>query len=77
MNPYETEQWLTSRWEKATRYYEAHVQQDLWGEWLVVRTWGGKGSRRGGIKAELCATRKEACARFERIAQLRQRRGYN
>ncbi|MDX1252205.1 MAG: WGR domain-containing protein [Gammaproteobacteria bacterium] len=76
MNPYTTEQWRASRWETSSRYYEAHVQQGLWGEWQVVRIWGGKGSRRGGMEAEVYASREEACARVTEIARRRRQRGY-
>lgn len=76
MSPYTTEQWRALRWETSSRYYEARVQQDLWGEWQVVRTWGGKRSRRGGMKAEVCASREEACARITAVAQHRRQRGY-
>lgn len=30
--------WIRIRWEKGTRYYEVHLHQDLWGEWLLTRT---------------------------------------
>ena len=35
--------WLASRWERDTRYYELHLRQDLFGDWVLTRVWGGKG----------------------------------
>ncbi len=34
------EQWLTYRWQKGNRYYVAELMQDLFGTWLLKRTWG-------------------------------------
>jgi len=28
--------WFYCRWERGSRYYEARIQQDLWGEWVLV-----------------------------------------
>ena len=46
--------WLASRWERDTRYYELHLRQDLFGDWVLTRVWGGKGTALGQIKHELC-----------------------
>jgi hypothetical protein len=32
--------WLHERWEKGTRYYEIHLHQDLWGDWVLTQVWG-------------------------------------
>jgi len=29
-----------SRWEKASRYYQIHLQTDLFG-WVIIKRWGG------------------------------------
>jgi|GEM_PF-4171089 len=42
------------RWETSTRYYLAWIQQDLFGDWLRLRAWGGKGQNKEGI----CASRQ-------------------
>ena len=34
--------WISYRWQRETRYYEAHLKMDLFG-WVVVRFWGGLG----------------------------------
>lgn len=39
--------WLSKRWQTDRRYYVVEVGQDLWGNWLVKRNWGGLRSRRG------------------------------
>lgn len=41
------------RWihETKHRYYQVHLTQDLFGEWTLIRVWGGLGSHRGGMKS--------------------------
>lgn len=34
------------------RFYAVTVQRDLFGERVIVRCWGGRGSRRGGMASE-------------------------
>ncbi|HAO5553638.1 TPA: hypothetical protein IP612_003518 [Escherichia coli] len=41
------------RWESATRWYEAELISDLFGDWLVVRRWGGLYSERYGTKTDV------------------------
>ena len=42
------------RWEKALangacRYYEVRVQNDLWGDVILTRIWGRRGTPRGRV----------------------------
>lgn len=41
------------RWESEYRWYEAELVNDLFGDWLVVRRWGGLYSERHGTKTEV------------------------
>lgn len=43
----EFELWVRVRWERGTRYYEAYVHQDLWGAWVLTRSWGRRRTRLG------------------------------
>lgn len=45
------------RWESVTRWYEAELMCDLFGDWLVVRRWGG-------LYSELLWHKNGCCARF-------------
>jgi predicted DNA-binding WGR domain protein len=66
------------RWENSSRrrYYEAVVQQDLFGGWEVWRTWGGLGSPRGGQLIVPLASEKTGLAELQTLATHRKRRGY-
>ncbi len=66
------------RWESRSRrrYYEAVVQQDLFGGWEVWRTWGGLGSARGGQLVVPSASEQAGLAELQSLATHRLRRGY-
>ena len=68
--------WLASRWERDTRYYELHLRQDLFGDWVLTRVWGGKGTALGQIRHELCESYAEGVARHAEAERVRVKRGY-
>ena len=35
-----------ARWETAQRWYEVELVRDLPGDWILMRRWGSKASRR-------------------------------
>jgi predicted DNA-binding WGR domain protein len=67
-------------WEKATargvRYYEVDLYRDLWGEWLLARAWGRRGTRLGRVRVAPCGSRDEGLARIAAILKQRQQRWY-
>ena len=64
------------RWEKATRYYEAYVDQDLWGGWVLTRVWGRRGTRLGQIRRAPFGSYAEALDQLAAVAERREKRGY-
>jgi len=68
---------LIETWVTPTKYYHAVVNKDLFGRLTLVKTWGGRDSKRGG--REICpiesyyAGEKE----IEKIAKVREKRGYS
>lgn len=69
-------QWICARWERDSRYYEATLQQDLWGEWIVTLEWGSIGKRNGRRITRPCPSRDEGLMRLASIGQRRRKRGY-
>jgi predicted DNA-binding WGR domain protein len=67
---------LRQRWVKDTRYYELHIDQDLWGEWVFIRWWGRRGSAMGQARRLPCASYAEALDKLAAAQSLRERRGY-
>jgi len=68
--------WLASRWERDTRYYELHLRQDLFGDWVLTPVWGGKGTALGQIRHELCESYAAGVARQAEAERVRMKRGY-
>ena len=42
-----TEQY--QRWERDSRYYILHLHTDLFGNWILTRAWGQRGSALGRL----------------------------
>jgi WGR domain-containing protein len=68
--------WQRLRWEKGRRYYEVHLHQDLWGQWVLTRCWGGRGSAWGQVRTRPCASYTEALAQLEQIKKRHVQRHY-
>jgi predicted DNA-binding WGR domain protein len=48
----------------------------LWGEWLLARAWGRRGTRLGRVRVVPCGSRDEGLARIAAILKQRQQRRY-
>jgi len=69
MDPMPEPLWFHFRWERDNRYYELRVQQDWFGDWLLTRVWGQKGSALGQLRHDLCVDQTAEAVR-------REKRGY-
>ncbi len=67
---------LHLRWQKETRYYEAHVEQDLWGQWVLTRVWGRRNSPMGQIRRVACESYEDAQKKLAGVERQRQQHGY-
>ena len=69
------------RWEKATargvRYYEIQIQQDLWGQWVLLQRWGRRGTALGQTRHRPYDAYPVALSQLEKINQRRLQRGYH
>jgi hypothetical protein len=63
------------RWETLTRYYEVFVHPDLFGDLVLHKQWGGKGTRLGGTRVVAVGHESNARA-FALIEKERLRAGY-
>jgi WGR domain len=66
----------SARWQRGDRFYRCEVREDLFGNWVVVRFWGGVNSGKRGTKETVCQSYAEAEALFEAVAKRRARRRY-
>lgn len=66
------------RWElvQVGRYYQALVQENLLGEWEILRMWGGIGSARGGRQCVPLPSRTAARLALTDTSKRRAQRGY-
>ena len=74
--PISTQAALHQRWETPIRYYTLVVQRNLFGQWELVRAWGGRGTRLGAVRVDPAASFDEASSLMDAESLRRQRRGY-
>ena len=65
------------RWHSETRYYCAYLYQDLFGDWIVNRSWGGRYNELGGAAYQVFENRETAEEALSDIAKTRQKRAYS
>ena len=61
--------------EKA-RYYRVFLDQDLFGDWTLIKVWGGIGSNRGRMHSTGVASYEAGIELVDEIARRRSQRGY-
>jgi len=61
--------------EKA-RYYQAFLDQNLFGEWTLITAWGGIGSNRGRMHCTCVTSYEAGVEQIDAIARRRVQRGY-
>lgn len=71
-----TQSALPYSWHKGHKYYNIHIQPNLFGGASLIKTWGAKGSKRGGCKVVYCDSEEEASVAITATAKRRKLRGY-
>lgn len=71
-----TSQWTTWRFERESRYYRLHLEQDLWGTWCLTRVHGRRNNPLGRSFTTVEPSFPEACAALTAAFARRRRRGY-
>ncbi len=75
-------EWWTRTWEKRdpehgqARYYQMSLQQNLWGDWELLRSWGRIGHKPSRVVLEAVRDLEAAEALPEQIHGRRLRHGY-
>ena len=71
--------WLTIRWFNTLkqRYYMSSLQQDMFGDWVLIKYWGSSNNRVGRIKKECCESYHEGCNKLVLLNKRRIQRGYH
>jgi predicted DNA-binding WGR domain protein len=63
-------------WHKGSKYYNLHIQPNLFGGASLIKTWGAKGSKRGGHQIVYCDSEEEARLAIATAVKRRKLRGY-
>lgn len=66
------------RWEhpQKQRYYRILLGQDLFGQWMITKVWGGINQANGKVTHQACLSYDEAMQYVEQISKRRLARGY-
>jgi predicted DNA-binding WGR domain protein len=67
---------IQRRWVNETRYYPVELCQVLWGQWIVVKQWGRRGTALGQTRPVPCDSHVDAMRVLARIQRRRSQRGY-
>jgi hypothetical protein len=69
--------WLSLRFERGTRYYQLHLEQDLWGAWILSRVNGRRNSRLGRELMDWPGSFEQGLSALAETAKRRRLRGYS
>ena len=73
---YKSDRWKSAAWRRGTRYYYCQLQQDLFGNWIVCKSWGDVRSKRGREMIVNCACYDDAVQIFSAVEKRRKYRKY-
>ena len=73
---YEQEHWQELFWQRDDRYYWCALRQNLFGEWVLLRRWGGRRTRKGGQMETVVANPEEGHRLIQDVLKRRQYRRY-
>lgn len=68
--------WLALRFTRESRYYALHLEQDLWGEWILTRVNGRRGTRLGRAMMHWPGSFETGLAALSEASRRRRKRGY-
>ncbi|MGD9640263.1 MAG: WGR domain-containing protein [Synergistaceae bacterium] len=80
--PYDLERWWTREWHKIVpekdqyRFYRLTLQQNLWGEWELITSWGRIGRKPSRTSLRILKDPTVAESIAQAVDRKRQKRGY-
>ena len=74
---YQLELWQCSSFSKDTRFYHLELCQDIFGNWVIKRTWGSAVQRDfGRSNSIICPDYQTGLLWYEKQQTRRKKRGY-
>jgi len=74
---YDCQRWVTLRWHKSCRYYEARLCQDLFNQWVIIKICGGIDYKLGNALNCTYDSYESAVMDLKTIHLYRLKRGYH
>lgn len=68
---------LFQKWDNKNRYYTVYLHKDLFGAWMLERSWGGKQNRIGGGKTIICSSYNDGLEKIKKLYKIKQIHNYN
>jgi predicted DNA-binding WGR domain protein len=62
--------------DEKQRYYQADLVQDLFGDWTIIRAWGGLHAKQGNMEVVCVKNEEQGWQKLEQLKRERKRRGY-
>ena len=75
-NKLDYSKWQNWSWMSENRYFLFSFTQNLFGEWITTKKWGGRHTRIHRSQSELCNDREKAVKTFAEIHKKRISHGY-
>lgn len=69
--------WKSWSWKTEDRYYSLNLSKNLFGEWQIIRKWGGLKTRIHGSKVMYPQNLVDANIQLDKIHKKRKLRGYS
>jgi hypothetical protein len=74
---YQLDKWIKSKWQRETRLYTLALCQNVFGAWVITKTWGSAIKRGFGKSQDLfCSDYQSGLEIYYKLQQKRERRGY-
>ena len=75
---YQLEKWQRSFWKKDTRFYTIELCQDLFGNWIIKKTWGSAVKLDFGREnSTICLDYQTGLLEYQKQLHRRRKRGYS
>ncbi len=73
---YKISDWRRMLWLSDTRFYQAELKQDLFGDWILERHWAGRWQKNGRVVTEVLDSLDDGLMKLEATHKKRMAHGY-
>lgn len=74
---YDLNKWIKSKWRKNTRFYVLNLCQNIFGAWIITKTWGSAINKGFGQSQDIqCSDYQQGMKMYQKLEERRLHRGY-